>query len=415
MAFFRSATALRYRDFRLLWLGMLASQSGSMMQTAAILWHVYALTGSPLALGVVGLVRVIPIIVFSMISGVAADRFDRRKMMLFAQTGMAFCAVGLGLVAFFHVQSVWPIYVLAALSSSFAAFDLPARQALVPSLVPREDLPNAFSLNATMFQAASITGPALSGFVLAHFGLAWAYWINAISFLAIIAALLSMSYRHIAPEQKTPATGLSAAIEGLRYVRNEPLILSSMLLDFFATFFSSATALLPIYAKDILHVGPIGYGWLYAAAVVGALVTGTFLSLRHEINTSGKVLIVSVLLYGFATVAFGFSTSFLVAFLALAAVGASDTVSMVIRNTIRQINTPDHLRGRMVSVNMIFFMGGPQLGELEAGAVASWVGAPLSVISGGVGCVIATVFVWKIWPVLWNYSPENHRDTEARS
>lgn len=403
MAFFTSATALRHRDFRLLWIGMLASQSGSMMQSAAILWHVYEVTHSPLALGTVGLVRVLPIIGFSMVSGVAADRLDRRKLMMAAQAGMAVCALALGLEAYLSIHEVWPIYLLAALSSSFAAFDLPARQALIPSLVPRSDLPNALSLSATMFQAASIAGPAMAGIILARYGLPWAYWLNAASFMAILAALISMSYRPSHPPKDHASGGLAAAIEGLRYVRNEPIILSSMLLDFFATFFSSATALLPIYAREILKVGPVGYGWLYAAAAIGALITGAFLSLKREINTSGKLLMISVILYGLATVAFGFSTTFLPAFLALATVGASDTVSMVIRNTIRQLNTPDSLRGRMVSVNMIFFMGGPQLGELEAGLAASWFGAPFSVVSGGIGCLVAVFFVAKLWPMLWNY------------
>jgi MFS family permease len=409
MKFFTSATALRHRDFRLLWLGLLASQSGSMMQSAAILWHVYEVTHSPMALGVVGLVRVLPVVGFSLVSGVAADRYDRRKVMAIAQCGMAFCAAALGVVAFAAVKVVWPIYVLAALSSAFGAFDLPARQSLVPSIVPREDLPNAFSLNATMFQAASIAGPAMAGFILARVGLAWAYWINAGSFVAILIALAAMSYRHVESPEKRPKITLAAAVEGLHFVRNEPIILSSMLLDFFATFFSAATALLPIYAREILHVGPVGYGWLYAAEAVGALFTGIFLSIRREINTSGKVLLVSVFLYGLATVGFGVSTAFPICFLALMAVGASDTVSMVIRNTIRQLNTPDHLRGRMVSVNMIFFMGGPQLGEFEAGAVAAWLGAPFSVVSGGVGCVIAVLAIAKHWPVLWRYGANQHR------
>lgn len=372
-----------------------------MMQTAAILWHIYEITGSAMALGLVGLVRVVPIVGFSLLSGVVADTFDRRKLMLLAQSGMALCAFGLGLVAFLHIRVAWPVYLLAALSSSFGAFDMPARQSLIPSIVPRNDLPNAFSLNATMFQAASVTGPAVGGIVLAHLGLHWAYWINAASFLAIIAALFLISYRPADAQENRPDVSLHAALEGLRFVRNEPFIISTMLLDFFATFFSSATALLPIYAKNILHVGAIGYGWLYAAEAVGALFTGITLSLRRNVDTSGKTLLIAVACYGAATILFGLSRLFVFSFLALAAVGASDTVSMVIRNTIRQLRTPDHLRGRMVSVNMIFFMGGPQLGELEAGVVAGWFGAPFSVVSGGIGCLIAAACVAKVWPVLW--------------
>jgi MFS family permease len=382
---------------------MLVSISGSMMQSAAILWHVYDITHDPLALGAVGLVRVLPVVGFSLLSGVVADSFDRRRLMLTAQFGMAACAILLGFLAFAQIRSVWPIYLLAAISSAFGAFDMPARQAIVPSLVPVEDLANAFSLNATMFQVGSIVGPAMSGILISHLGLQWAYWMNAFSFIAIIAAILAMSSRPIIPPENRPSVNLAAILEGLRFVRRTPLILSSMLLDFFATFFSSATALLPIYAKDILHVGATGYGWLYAAQAVGALFAGIHLSLTSTLRKQGPVLLISVCIYGLATILFGFSSLFWLSFLALALGGAADTVSMVIRNTIRQLNTPDHLRGRTVSVNMIFFMGGPQLGEMEAGTVASWLGARFSVISGGIGCLFAVAWVaWK-WPFLWKY------------
>ena len=395
--------ALKYRDFRLLWTGLLVSIAGSMMQNAAILWHIYVLTGSPLALGIVGLVRVLPIVGFSLISGVIADIYDRRKLMLASQTGMAVCALLLGLIAFTGSRSVWSIYLLAGLSSTFSAFDLPARQSLIPSLVPEDALANAFSLHATLFQAGSIAGPALSGIVIANFGIAWTYWLNGLSFLAVIVALLQISYRQKTKTEAQPVVSKKAIAEGLSFVRKTPIIISSMLLDFFATFFSSATALLPIYAKDILHVGPLGYGWLYASAAIGALFTGSFMSLMPSLGNQGKYLLISVLIYGFATVAFGFSTTFWIAFAALALTGAADTVSMIIRNTIRQLNTPDSLRGRMVSINMIFFMGGPQLGELEAGLVASWRGAPFSVITGGIGSILSVLFVvWK-WPMLWKY------------
>ena len=298
--------ALKYRDFRLLWTGLLVSIAGSMMQNAAILWHIYVLTGSPLALGIVGLVRVLPIVGFSLISGVIADIYDRRKLMLASQIGMAVCALLLGLIAFTGSRSVWAIYLLAGLSSTFSAFDLPARQSLIPSLVPDDALANAFSLHATLFQAGSIAGPALSGIVIANFGIAWTYWLNGLSFLAVIVALLQISYRQKTKTEAQPVVSKKAIAEGLSFVRKTPIIISSMLLDFFATFFSSATALLPIYAKDILHVGPLGYGWLYASAAIGALFTGSFMSLMPSLGNQGKYLLISVLIYGFATVAFCF-------------------------------------------------------------------------------------------------------------
>jgi MFS family permease len=395
--------ALRHRDFRLLWLGLLISVSGSMMQNAAILWHIYDVSHNPIALGAVGLVRIAPVILFSLISGLAADTFDRRKLMILTQSGMALCAFLLGLLAFLGVKAVWSIYGLAALSAAFGAFDLPARQALIPSLVPREDLPNAFSVGSIMFQAASITGPALSGIVIGQAGLHWAYWFNAASFLAVIVALLAMKTRPAVAREDRPGVSLAAALDGLRFVRSTPIILSSMILDFVANFFSSATVLLPIYAKDILRVGPEGYGWLYAAAAVGAIVTAIILSFVRRIPRQGATLLAAVFVYGAATVLFGFATTFAVAFFALALNGAADAVSTVIRQTVRQLNTPDHMRGRMVSVNQIFFMGGPQLGELEAGLVAGWFGAPFSVVSGGVGCILATLWVMGKWPQLWRY------------
>ena len=198
---------------------------------------------------------------------------------------------------------------------------------------------------------------------------------------------------------------LHAALEGLRFVFRSPLIRSTMLLDFFATFFSSATALLPIFAQDVLRVGARGYGWLFAAPAVGALVTSAVMvPLTDRIERRGPTLLWAVVGYGLATVLFGLSRWFWVTFLCLALAGATDTVSMVIRNIVRQLETPDRLRGRMTGVNMVFFAGGPQLGELEAGVVANWLGAPFSVVSGGVGCLLATAWVAASTPALRHYA-----------
>jgi len=201
---------------------------------------------------------------------------------------------------------------------------------------------------------------------------------------------------------------LHAALEGLRFVFRSPLIRSTMLLDFFATFFSSATALLPIFAQDILRVGATGYGWLYAAPAVGAMATSAVMvPLTDKIKRRGPTLLWAVAGYGLATLVFGISRVFWLTFFCLAMTGATDTVSMVIRNIVRQLETPDRLRGRMMGINMVFFMGGPQLGELEAGAVANWLGAPFSVISGGLGCLIATGWVAAATPALRRYRREN--------
>jgi MFS family permease len=403
--------ALQHRNFRLLWIGLLVSSSGSLMQSAAILWHVSLLVPDnrrALALGLVGLVRVIPVVAFSLVSGVAADALNRRKLMLLTQTAMAAFAALLAVFTWRGMTTVWPIYAISAASAAAGAFDLPARQALTPNLVPRDHLPNALTLNTIIFQVASVAGPGIGGLIIARYGIAWTYAFNAFSFLFVIVALVMM--RGVAAGPPPGATHdraeftFHAALEGLRFVFTSPLIRSTMLLDFFATFFSSATALLPIYAQDILHVGARGYGWLYAAPAAGAIITSAIMVRAVDaIQWRGRWLGAAVMTYGLATVVFGLSTLFWLSFAALAMTGATDTVSMVFRNVIRQMETPDHLRGRMMGVNMVFFMGGPQLGELEAGLVANWLGAVISVVSGGAGCMIATAWILASTPSLLAY------------
>jgi len=385
-----------------------------MMQSAAILWHVSLLVPAErrgLALGMVGLVRVLPIIGLSLVAGVVADAIDRRRLMLVTQTGMALAAALLAFITFAGVRSLWPVYLLAAAGAAFGSFDGPARQSLIPNLVPREHLPNAIALNTIMFQTASVLGPAVGGLVIAARGVAWAYTLNALSFLFVIAALLAMRAPRRESGDSAGRITLAAAAEGLRFVFRTPLIRSTMLLDFFATFFASATALLPIFAQDVLHVGANGYGLLAAAPSVGAMVTSLALvPLIERIERRGTVMLWSVLGYGLATVAFGISRSFALTFACLALTGVTDTVSMVIRNVIRQLNTPDAMRGRMTGINMAFFMGGPQLGELEAGLVAQAWGAPWSVVTGGLACVLATAWVAWRTPALRAY----RRDTPVR-
>jgi MFS family permease len=380
------------------------------MQNAALLWHVSLLVPPEkkgIALGMVGLVRVIPIVSFSLISGVVADAWDRRRVMLVTQSIAALVAVTLAILAFRRIDTVWPIYLLAAIGGAAAAFDLPARQSLTPMLVPREHLPNAISLNAILFQVAAVGGPALGGILIGAANVGWAYALNAVSYVFVLLALVLI--RGVETRARNPAGGREAisfrfATEGLGFVFRSPLIRSTMLLDFFATFFSSATALLPIFAQDILHVGARGYGALYAAPAAGALVTSAaMVPLIERIVRRGPILLWSVVVYGIATIVFGISRSFGLAFACLALSGAADTVSMVIRNVVRQLETPDELRGRMSGVNMVFFMGGPQLGELEAGLVANWMGARFSVVSGGIACLLAVAWIAAWTPDLRKY------------
>ncbi|MBZ5557928.1 MAG: MFS transporter [Acidobacteriia bacterium] len=406
----QSFVALQHRNYRLLWIGLFVSFTGSMMQNAALLWHVSLLVPPDrkgLALGMVGASRFVPVVFFSLLSGVVADAWDRRKVMFGTQIAATLVAIGLAVIAFTGSTHVWPIYALSGVGAAVGAFDLPARQSLMPTLVPREHLPNAISLQSIMFQTSSVLGPSLGGICIAAGGVGWVYVLNAISFSFVIVALLMMRDVPARPPSEAGAkdnVSLHAALEGLRFVFRSPLIRSTMLLDFFATFFSSATALLPIFAQDILGVGAQGYGWLYAAPAAGAMVSSAaMVPLAERIEPRGRVLLWAVCGYGVATVIFGLSRSFWLTFACLAMTGATDTVSTIIRNVIRQLETPDRLRGRMTGVNMVFFMGGPQLGELEAGTVANWLGAPFSVISGGVGCLLATAWVAVATPRLRSY------------
>jgi MFS family permease len=381
-----------------------------MMQSAAILWHVSLLAPpewKALSLGLVGLARLLPVLALGPWAGVVADAVDRRRLMLGAQLVMALTAGALALLTAGHAATAWAVLLVAGIGAGAAAVDAPARQALVPGLVAREDLPNAIGLNSIVYQAASVIGPTLAGLTIATAGVAAVYAVNALSFLAVIAALLMMRGLPPTPPPERGAVSLRALAEGMRFVFRAPLIRSTMLLDGFATFFSSATALLPIFAQDVLRVGPRGYGWLYAAPSIGAvLASAAMVRLASRIERRGPVLIGAVAVYGTATALFGLSRTFWLTLAALALTGAADTVSAVLRNVIRQLETPDRLRGRMVGVNMLFYLGGPQLGELEAGVVAQWLGAGTSVVLGGLGCLAATTWIAWRTPALRRHGHE---------
>ncbi|UCD42088.1 MAG: MFS transporter [Chloroflexota bacterium] len=397
--------ALHHRSFRLLWIGLAISIAGSQMQIWALLWHVRILTDQPIALGGIGLARILPVIVFSLIGGAVADSANRRTVLFITQSLMALVALVLAWLTYNGEITLWQIYALTAIQATALAFDLPARQALVPNLVPAKDLSNAFSMQSIAFQVGSIVGPALSGLVIAYWGQYYTYLIDSVTFMAVIGALLL-----IGPiPQRTRGSGrvqvkFADIVEGVRFILRQPVILSSMLLDFFATFFSSANTLMPIFARDILQVGVVEYGWLSAAQSIGAMAAAMIISQLKEIRRQGRTLLISVIAFGIATIMFGLARTFLGAMIALIFIGASDSVSAIIRNTIRQLQTPDYIRGRMTSINQIFFLGGPQLGEVEAGLVAQLFGAPFAVISGGIGCLLAVGWIARRWPQLRSYN-----------
>ena len=419
----RPYAVLRHRDFRLMWGSQLVSQIGTQMQSAALHWHVYLLAGSPLALGAVGLTRVVPLVVFSLAGGVLADRADRRRVLLASQSVMLLASALLAGLTLTGHTTLWTLYGLNAVLAAAAAFDNPARQAMVPRLVPARELTGALSLNLAMFHVAMIGGPALAGLLLAS-GLGGAgqtslgaqvlrlgliYAGNALSFLGVLAALLALrTSGAVEPQGGAHEPPLRALAEGLRFVLATPLMVWTTGLDFMATFFAGSLSLLPIVADRILGVGPHGYGWLVAAPAAGALLGALRASTRPLPDAQGRVLLVSVAFYGLTTAVYGLSRSFPLTLAMLAAGGLADAVSTVIRQTLRQFITPDRLRGRMTSVNMIFFMGGPQLGELEAGVVASLfasavVGVTVSVVSGGIATVAITAAIAAAAPMIRRY------------
>jgi MFS family permease len=398
--------ALKHRNFTLIWIGLIISMIGSQMQQWALFWHISQLSKAPIAVSIVGAVRFAAVLCFSLVGGLVADRYNRRLILFVTQSIALAVALGLALLTLLGTIRLWHIYLLTAIQASAQAFDLPARQSLVPNLVPREDLPNAFSLQAVAFNTGAIAGPALSGVVIAYWGQAYAYFINAVSFLAVILALVAMG--EVPQQQEAARQGLRGALQDIRagigFIRRQPLILSSMILDFFATFFASANTLLPYFTQYLLHVGEVAYGWLAAAGSVGAVVVGLVVSQFTHIRRQGPLLVGAVLLFGLATILFGLARLYAIVFLALVVTGAADSVSTIIRNTIRNLNTPDSLRGRMTGVNQIFFMGGPQLGEIEAGAVAQGFGISAAIVSGGVGTILIVAMIASRWPMLARYN-----------
>lgn len=397
--------AFKSKPFVMYWIGNLISIAGSQMQLWALYWHLRTLSDQPMVISGIGLARFLPVILLSLVAGVAADRFNRRKMTILTQIALGCVALALGLSTWRSVVTIWMLFGLVAVQSVAVAFDVPARQALIPSLVPRENLANAYSLNSIASKVGGILGPAVSGVVIAFLGLQWAYWINAISYLAVIVALIAIGDIQSVVEMKTlELRGTLRDIQaGIEFIKNSPIILSAMFLDFFGTFFSSANTLLPFVARDILHVGSIQYGWLSASQSIGTLFIGLYLSQKTKLRRQGMLISISVALFGLATILFGVSTSFWLTVLALILIGVFDGLSSIIRNTLRQLLTPDEMRGRMMSITQIFFKGGPQLGEMESGLVAQVLGVPLAIISGGAGCVLAAGIVIKKFPQLWTY------------
>ena len=409
--------AFQHRDYRLLYFGRLPSVLGNQMQQITINWHVFELLrGSEFAfeifgrifnldtqalgLGGMGLARILPVFIFALLGGIVADSYDRRRILITAQLIATLAAAILTWLTFSDNISIVLLYLFTAITAAIRAFETPAIQSLYPNLVPKKDFANAVSLNTILQFVGSITGPGIAAFLIAQTNIGNVYLINTVSFATMIIGLLLIRHR----SQLSQSNFSWVAIrEGIEFTRSNKLVRSTMFIDFWATFFGSARSMLPIVAERILGMGVEGYGILATAQPVGSVVAGFILAFRKELSKQGMVLLISVAIYGLATALFGFSTVFVLSYVLFAMTGSADTVSSVIRGTIRQMTTPDELRGRMTSINMMFFMGGPQLGELEAGFVAAFAGAPFAIISGGVATVIMTAYMAWRYPSLRRY------------
>lgn len=388
-----SWVVLRNRNYALLFWGQLISAAGTQMQVVAVAWQVYLLTHSAIALGLIGLVQAIPRLLFSLVGGVFADVFDRRKMLLVIEITMVSTSAILALCTIFHVINMFIIYTVVLVAASVSAFEFPTRQAVIPTLVPREQMPDAMSLSMVMMQLTFVIGPTLGGFIIAWWGVANTYWIDVISYFVVISSLLLMVIPRVPVEIRAQA-GVGALVDGMRFLRAHPIILAVLSLDFFATFFGSPRALLPVFASDILHIGPQGLGILLAATSIGAVSLTPFTRRISRISRQGLGIALAIIGWGICIVAFGFSAGPLwLSVLFLAGAGAADMISMILRGLVVQLTTPDEYRGRISAVNAMFVIGGPMLGQFESGVVAGVVSPQFSVVSGGVACILATLAI----------------------
>jgi len=383
----------RHRSFRLLWFGQLVSNVGTQMRLVALPYQIYVLTGSPFHVGLLGLFQAIPLISLPLLGGVLADRADRRRVLIATQSGLAACSLALALATQLGSTDLWILYALTAVSASFSAFDQPARGSLVPTLVERSELPAAIALNQMLYQTAAIVGPAIGGLVIASFGVAAAYWVDTITFGAAIAAAIAIK----APRQvvAVPQSIVESLVEGVMYVLRQRLLFSTMVLDLAAMFFGSIRALMPFYAEQIFKVGAAGLGLLFAAPGVGALIAVLTSGWVSRVRRPGVAVLVAVCVWGIAIAAFGLMTEelFLLGLVLLAIAEAADVLSAIFRHTILQGVVREELRGRLTAMNGLFVIGGPNLGQVRAGAVAALASPPFAVLSGGLLCVLSAIAV----------------------
>lgn len=389
----------RHRPFLKFWFARVCTASAFQMITVAIGWHLYALTGSVLDLGLVGLVEFLPRVLFILLTGHVADRFDRRRVAALCQTAQGLTALALVVASLSDSVTREMIFVIAFVFGTARAFEMPTTQALLPNIVPPGLFPAAVAASASAMQTATIVAPALGGFLFA-FGEVWAYGPSMVLYAIAVCLMLSLPARQQPLKQEKPSLHLLLA--GMRFIRSRRDIFGAISLDLFAVLLGGATALLPVFAKDILLTGPWGLGLLRSAPAVGALAMAFWLARFPIQRQVGRIMFISVGVFGVATIAFGLSTSFWFSLVVLAILGAADMISMVIRGAFVQLETPDEMRGRVSAVNGLFIGASNQLGEFESGVTAAWFGTVPAVVMGGVGTLVVTGLWIKLFPTLAN-------------
>jgi len=389
----------RFRDFRNLLIGRLLSAFGGQMLTFAVTWDLWIRTRSAFALGLVGLVLVLPVIVFALPAGVMADRRNRRTILLIAQTGATVLAACLTVLSAFQ-GPVWAVYVCLGFLGLARAFSDPAASAYVPLVVPQEHFTQAATWNSSAFQLASITGPALAGILVGAFGgsVTEVYGLGALFLGAQVVLVAAIRVRP--PVRGTTLKAWQSLVEGVRFLWGHQVVLSAITLDLFAVLFGGAVALLPIFATDILHVGPWGLGLLRSAPSAGALVMAIVLAHRPPFRRAGATLLWCVAGFGVFTIVFGLSTWFPLSLVMLFLLGSLDNVSVVIRQTLMLTQVPDEMRGRTAAVNTVFISSSNELGDFESGLVAGFIGPVAAVVAGGIGTLLVVVAVWRGFPQL---------------
>ncbi len=388
--------AIRSPNYQRFALGFVVSSTGLQMMGTALAWEVYERTNDPLSLGFIGLARAVPVIFMALPAGQAIDLFSRKKVLVATQTAFFVLIGGLAAISYWQAPLLL-VYGMLVLLGCARSFNGPSRSALLPSIVPPEDFHNAVTWNSGVFQLSAVGGPIIAGTVIYYTHLAWPVYAAS----AVMCLIFAISAAAIEPRPTAKRNGnftLGSMLQGASHLWKEKTILAAITLDLFAVLLGGATALLPIYAKDILHVGPVGLGLLKAAPYIGAFLMAIILAYRPAFKHAGPALLWSIAGFGVATIIFGLSKWFWLSLSMLMILGGLDNISVVIRHVLVQVRTPDHLRGRVGSVNSVFIESSNELGAFESGLVAKLFGPLASVVSGGIGTILVVLGVAWLWP-----------------